>query len=39
MNFKQMWNEYEKMKAKAERLNKKSKKFSIIISTRIKKIK
>ena len=39
MNFTQEFNEYLKLKAKAEKINKKTKKIMITVSSRIKKPK
>jgi hypothetical protein len=37
MNFEEEWKEYIKLKDKADKFNKLSKKISIVVSTRIKR--
>lgn len=39
MKFEQEWKEYEKLKEKASKFNKLSKKIIIVVSTRIKRKK
>lgn len=39
MTFKQEFNEYLKLKARAEKINKQTKRIMITVSTRIKKPK
>lgn len=39
MTFEEEWKEYEKLKKRADKINKLTKKVTIVVTTRVKRLK